>query len=220
MIDVRYGAAATPAPRVSVVTTVYDRSACLQRCIGAMRHSRYRNFEHVIVSDAPGPATEAAILAMVRAADDPARLRYLALSARANDWGITPAAVGLRAAVGEFVCFLSDDNAYMPEHLGTLVAALDADPALGFAYSSCRYAGRRELRTAPPAFARIDLGQPLFRRALFRAHLADDLPFAEYAWDWRLIDAFLQRGVRWRHIDVPSFVFRLAAYPTLVEALA
>ena len=41
---------------------------------------------------------------------------------------MTPAWEGVRAATGEFVCFLSDDNAYLPGHLAPLVAALDADP--------------------------------------------------------------------------------------------
>ena len=33
-----------------------------------------------------------------------------------------------------------------------------------------------------------------------------------------LIDALIRKGVRWRHLDRPSFVFRLAAYPQLVPA--
>ena len=36
------------------------------------------------------------------------------------------------------------------------------------------------------------------------------------AWDWALIDTFVQRGVRWQHVDVPSFIFRLARYPQLM----
>jgi hypothetical protein len=69
------------------------------------------------------------------------------------------------------------------------------------------------LRHPVPAPARIDLGQPLFRRELFRRHLGDTLPFAEMAWDWRMIERLLQAGVRWEHIDQASFVFRLAEYP-------
>lgn len=72
------------------------------------------------------------------------------------------------------------------------------------------------LRHPAPAPGRIDLGQPMFRRELFAAHLSDDLPFQMIAWDWALIDTFLTRGVRWKHVDVPSFVFRLAQYPDLV----
>jgi hypothetical protein len=91
---------------------------------------------------------------------------------------------------------------------------LDRDTSLGFVYSSCRYDGRLVLNHPVPRPGRIDLGQPLFRRELFELYLNDDLPFNMMAWDWHLIDALMRHGVRWRHIDRPSFMFRLAKYPT------
>jgi hypothetical protein len=36
------------------------------------------------------------------------------------------------------------------------------------------------------------------------------------AWDWAMIDTFMKHGVGWKHIDVPSFLFRLAHYPHLM----
>jgi hypothetical protein len=201
-------------PRVSIVTTVYDRVACLADCLRSVRGLRFTDYEQVVVSDCPPPAIVNEIAALVRSfADD--RLSYVNLRERHNDWGIAPAAVGLRRARGEYVCFLSDDNGYTPEHVGTLVAELDRQPRLGFVYSSCRYAGRLVLRHPVPAPARIDLGQPMFRRELFRAHLDDDLPFHIMGWDWALVDTLMKHGVAWKHIDVPSFIFRLACYPQL-----
>jgi len=202
-------------PRVSIVTTVYDRVACLKRCLRSVQLSEYHDLEQIVVSDAP-PArvvTEIARLCTVT----PHVSRYINLPARTNNWGLAPALAGLAAAVGEYVCFLSDDNAYLPSHLPALVGALDADPELGFVYSSCLYAGRLTLDVAPPQACRIDLGQPLFRRTV----LTPDAFIAhEFAWDWRLIDSLLQKGVRWRHVDAATFVFRLAKYPELVQALA
>src|SRR5262249_7413208 len=201
-----------PRPRVSIVTTVYDRVECLAACIRSVRRLQFADYEHIVVSDCPPASVVSAITALVRSFED-RRLRYLNLNERHNDWGIAPAAVGLRRAVGEYVCFLSDDNGYTPDHVGTLVGELDRDPTLGFVYSSCHSAGRRVLRHPVPAPARIDLGQPMFRRALFRVHLGDDLPFHMMGWDWALIDTLMKRGVRCKHVDVPSFIFRLALYP-------
>jgi GT2 family glycosyltransferase len=201
-------------PRVTIVTTVYDRVACLARCLRSVEHLAYEDLEQIVVSDAPPAPVVAAIAGLVTAA--PRVTRYINLPARTNNWGIGPAEAGLRAAAGDLVCFLSDDNAYLPDHFGPLVAALDADPELGFVYSSCQYAGRKELRYCPPIGAGIDLGQPLFRRSV----LGDAIPFREHAWDWRLIASLMERGVRWAHLDTPSFIFKLEAYPQLVEALA
>jgi hypothetical protein len=157
------------------------------------------------------------IAGLVRTAGD-GRVSYTNLRQRHNNWGIAPAAAGLRRSRGKYVSFLSDDNGYTPDHVGTLVKELDADRSLGFVYSSCHYAGLMTLRHPYPAAGRIDLGQPLFRRELFAAHLEDQLPFQIVAWDWAMIETFLKRGVRWKHVDVLSFIFRLAQYPHLLVA--
>lgn len=204
-------------PRVTVVTTVWDRVGCLARCLRAMEHSHFPDWEQIVVADCPEPAVEAEIRRVVA---EHTRARLIVMPRRANDWGMTPAHAGLMAAAGEYVAFLSDDNAYLPEHFGPLVAALDQDTGLGFAYSSCRYAARKLLRVSPPRGALIDLGQPLFRRDTLRAAFPKGFPYKEFAWDWRMIAALMSEGVRWKHVDRLTFVFRLEAYPELAEALA
>jgi len=204
-------------PRVSIVTTVYDRPDCLRRCLRSVQKLAYRDIEQIVVSDHPPEETWQEIADICAEFS----VKHINLWRRTNDWGISPAMAGLRASAGEFVCFLSDDNAYLPDHLGPLVAAFDADPGLGFVYSSCLYAGHKELRQAPPAGAGIDLGQPLFRRALLKEHFNDVLPCqGHFSWDWELISALMRLGVRWQHVDETTFVFRLQAYPSILEALA
>jgi len=204
-------AVVAPPPRLTVVTTVYDRIDCLRRCIASVRRLRFAQFEHLIVADHPPAAVMEAIRTIVASTADP-RLGLFNLTQRFNNWGIAPAAAGLRRARGDYVAFLSDDNGYTPDHFDPLIATLDRENALGFVYSSCRYDGRLVLNHPVPRPGRIDLGQPLFRRELFDLYFDDDLPFDVMAWDWRLIDALMRHGVRWRHIDRQSFIFRLAKY--------
>jgi hypothetical protein len=205
-------AVAAPPPRLSIVTTVYDRPDCLRRCIGSVRRLAFADFEHLIVADHPPPDVLEHIREIVSCAGDP-RIGLFNLTRRFNNWGIAPAAAGLRRARGEYVAFLSDDNGYAPDHFDPLVRTLDRDTALGFVYSSCRYDGRLVLNHPVPRPGRIDLGQPLFRRELFERYFDDDLPFDMMAWDWHLIDGLMRHGVRWRHVDRQSFIFRLAKYP-------
>lgn len=204
-------------PRVSIITTVYDRVACLARCLRSVQHLQFTDLEQIVVSDNP----PAPVLAEITRVCADAGIPHLNLPARTNDWGISPAMTGLRASVGEYVCFLSDDNAYLPNHFAPLVQALDADPDLGFVYSSCLYAGRKELRYCPPVGAGIDLGQPLFRRSVLREHFGDNPPYrGVFSWDWELIYRLLAAGVRYQHVDETTFVFRLEAYPQHMAALA
>lgn len=208
----------TTTPTVSVITTVYDRVDCLRRCLRAMQHSRYTDYEQIVVADAPPPEVEQEIAALTKAAGP--QVRYILTAKRHNDWGMTPAWIALGRARGQYASFLSDDNAYLPDHLTPLVNILDRQRQIGFAYSSCQYDNRLVLSACPPAPARIDLGQPLFRRQVLLDTFPNGLPFKQFAWDWLMIDALMKAGVRWKHHPVPSFVFRLASYPKIMEALA
>lgn len=213
------GANAYPRPALSIITTVYDRVECLQRCLRSVNALSYKNYEHIVVADCPGDAIVDRLLHAVEASGHPERRLLANLESRHNNWGIAPAAAGLSLARGKYVTFLSDDNGYLHDHFQPLIAALEDDPRLGFAYSSCLYAGRLVLRHPVPRMGGIDLGQPVFRRELFDLHCDGVLPFAEAAWDWRMIELLMRKGARWKHIDRSSFVFRLASYPSLVAAL-
>jgi len=204
-------------PVVSIVTTVYDRLQCLERCLRSVNQLHYPHTEQIVVADAPPAALAQQLRNLTEVHDSGINKRVFAtLENRANDWGIAPAAVGLSLAEGKYICFLSDDNCYLPDHLGPLVATLEAESHLGFVYSSCLYDGRLTLRSAPPQPGRIDLGQPVFRKELFEVYFNGTLPFREHAWDWRMIEHLLRHGIRWKHLNRPTFVFRSDKYPHIV----
>jgi Glycosyl transferase family 2 len=197
---------------VSIVTFVYDRVDALRRSIQSVRRLNFQQYEHIIVADGPPLPVLHDIETLVREYGCE-QTRVLALRDRKNDWGVTPAALGLSQAAGRYVCFLADDNGCLPEHFDELVPALETDAALGFAYSSCLYDGRRVLDAPSPQAGQIDLGQPLFRRQLFDVHLGGTLPFHGFGWDWRMIERFLGRGVSWKHINRATLIYRLRHYP-------
>lgn len=203
-------------PAVSIITTVYDRADCLRRCIQSVCALNFIDYEQIIVADSPPFCVIDEMKAFIE--DNERAIRrtiLLCLAHRHNDWGITPARLGLYFAKGKYVCFLSDDNGYLPHHLDNLTEELDNDPSLGFCYSSCLYDGRRVLASPVPMRKQIDLGQPLFRRGLFDAHLGGTIPFKERCWDWAVIRTLVEGGVCFRHLNQATFVFRLARYPHL-----
>ena len=197
-------------PTVSIITTIYDRVNLLAGCLQSVRELVYRDFEHIIVSDHPPEEIVSSIESLV--SDEPTpSLTYADLNARTNNWGIAPASVGLHLARGRYVCFLSDDNGYTPDHFDPLVSVLEQHSDIAFVYSSCQYAGRLVLRNSTPLPGGIDLGQPLFRKEIFDRYLPGLLPFDMMAWDWHMIETFMRHGLRWHHVDRPTFLFRLAA---------
>lgn len=202
-------------PKVSIITTVYDRVRCLERCRRSLSDLQFSDFEHIVMADAPPSALVKEIENVVSRTSSGKGVTVGALEQRHNDWGICPAAMALSLARGQYVCFLSDDNGYAPHHFCELVQALDRDKGVGFVYSSCLYKDKWILNDSPPVWGKIDLGQPLFRRELFDIYFGGTLPFYEYGWDWRMIDSLMRHNVRWQHIDQPTFIFRLTEHSAL-----
>ena len=201
-------------PLLSIVTTVYDRADSLATCLRSVANLDFQDYEHIIVADHPPEDSLAALQRVVAEANDP-RVLFRNLPKRTNDLGITPAQTGLRRAEGKYVAFLDDDNVYLPSHFNALIECLENNPGLGFAYSACLWNAELLLNAPSPEEGRIDLGQVLFRRDLFRVHFNDELKYSGYTWDWKLISELLGRSVAFRFIDQETFVFRAGQFPRL-----
>jgi hypothetical protein len=199
-------------PLLSIVTTVYDREDDLESCIKSVRNLNFQDYEHIIVADHPPQAVLLKFEEIIAGADDP-RIFLYNLPERSNDWGISPAEFGLGRSIGKYVSFLDDDNGYLPNHFDALIDHLEDYPGTGFVYSSCLWNNELILNSSTPAFARIDLGQVVFRRETFRTCINDEFNYSEYAWDWQLISGFMNNGVTYMHIDQETFIFRLKQYP-------
>ncbi len=198
-------------PVLSIVTTVYDRAGCLESCVRSVTDLNYRDHEHIIVADHPPPAVMTELERVVAKAGDP-RISLYELPERTNDFGISPAAFGLRKAQGRYLGFLDDDNVFLADHFEALISCLESSPGLGFVYSACLFETAQVLADPNPSEGSIDLGQVLFRRDLFRTQLGDRLDYSGYAWDWYLIRDLLGRGVEYRFINQETFIFRLEKF--------
>ena len=114
---------------VSVVIPTRDRSALLQQAIDAVLGQTHRQLEVVIVDDASTDDT-ANVIASAAARDDRVR------SVRHPDRRGAAAArnTGAELAGGSFVLFEDDDCLGRPHRIERLLAALDGEPAAGFAF--------------------------------------------------------------------------------------
>ncbi|MCX5205055.1 glycosyltransferase [Streptomyces sp. NBC_00237] len=134
--------ARTAPPAVTVVTPTKGRPHLLTRALASVARQEGVAVQHVVVGD------DCPHLA------DPEALRTLrARFPHAEFLNVTPDAfpdlpsdylparlsrlrnLGIVRAHGDYVAHLDDDNAYHPDHLRTLVAALEADEESEVAYS-------------------------------------------------------------------------------------
>jgi glycosyltransferase involved in cell wall biosynthesis len=122
-------------PLVSVVLPTYDRPRRLREAVDSVTDQTYGPIELVVVDDAsPTPAREVLPDTLNR----DVRLRHVC---HTENRGANAARnTGIKAATGELVSFLDDDDRMAPEKLERQVRVYqDADPAVGVVYTGTRY---------------------------------------------------------------------------------
>lgn len=119
------------APRVSVVTAVYNGERYVREAIDSLLHQSFSNFELIVIDDASTDGTPA-ILQSIR--DPRVRLlhndRNLGLARSLNR--------GIAAATGEYVARQDADDVSEPDRLRRQVAYLDAHPDVALLGSAHR----------------------------------------------------------------------------------
>ncbi len=108
----------TRAPKVSVIVPTYNRLDRLQMALASLAAQTYQDFEVIVVNDAGCD-----VASVVAACVD--RHRITAITHDRNRGLAAARNSGLRAAKGDYIAYLDDDDRYLPHHLETLVAYLD-----------------------------------------------------------------------------------------------
>lgn len=204
---VRAAAAALLArrPKISVITPTWQRSRLLlNRCVPSVRAQTYRGeIEHVIVSDGPDPVLAAlGIYCLPEHKDAPNR-------------GIWARMAGTRLATGDLMAYLDDDNAWRPDHLELLAAAIERED-VSFAYSQA--ACRNEhgitwvIGCRRPVFGQVDTSLIVHRAALLET--ATWQPSGRPA-DWDLVDRWLQAGATWAHVPEITLDYHARSSPAM-----
>jgi len=105
-------------PRVSIVTSTYNRSNVLRFTIESVLASTVADWEMIIVGDACTDDT-----AHVVASFGDSRISFVNLPVNSGEQA-TPNNEGVRRARGEYVAFLNHDDLWTPDHLATCLDAI------------------------------------------------------------------------------------------------
>ncbi|NOS78022.1 MAG: glycosyltransferase [Nitrospira sp.] len=105
-------------PKVSVIIPTYNRPDRLRTALASVLAQEYRDFQIIVVNDGATPVEP-----VIAAFNHDGRItlinhdRNRGLAASRN--------TGLRHATGTYVCYLDDDDRFLPDHLRTLVTQLE-----------------------------------------------------------------------------------------------
>jgi glycosyltransferase involved in cell wall biosynthesis len=115
-----------PRPLVSIIVTHHDRPQTLLQAIDSLRDQDYPNFEVILVDD--GSELAESHVALDRLEEDFQKRGWRIIRAE-NRYVGAARNTGVRAARGDLIIFLDDDNAFFPHAVSTYVAALEHSQA-------------------------------------------------------------------------------------------
>lgn len=107
-------------PLVTVLIPTYDHADTIRYAIASVQAQTVQDFELLVVGDGAPPRTDA-IVEELRAADS--RIRYFP-NPKGEGNGEIHRANALKQARGALVCYLGDDDLWLPNHLEVMVSVL------------------------------------------------------------------------------------------------
>ena len=112
--------------KVSVIIPAYNGDRYISRAIAGVMAQTYKDYEIIVVDDG---STDNTRQVLQQYGDC---LKYLS---QANQGVAASRNLGLRAAQGEYIAFLDQDDVFLPHKLAAQVALLEQDPNLGMVNS-------------------------------------------------------------------------------------
>jgi glycosyltransferase involved in cell wall biosynthesis len=184
------------AGTVSVVTATYKGGAYVGDALASVFAQTRPVQEVIIVDDASPDDTADVVRALIRDAPVPVTLVVLPV----NSGGpARPQNVGVRAARGDYLVILDQDDVLLPSHCERLVGALEATPAATLAFGPC---GRLDAPDLPGAACQ----PPEVLQALRQQGRSHD---GQVHLDGTLLAAYLVAQANFV-VGFPGFAFRRA----------
>lgn len=115
--------------KVTCVIPSYKRCDTVTRAIDSVLAQTYKNIEVCLVDDnVPGDEYSQRLQEALKKYDGDSRVRYITQEKHIN--GAVARNVGIKAANGEFIGFLDDDDEWLPEKIEKQMAIIQANPSL------------------------------------------------------------------------------------------
>lgn len=195
-------------PRVSVIIPAHNAEQTIGDTIRSVQAQTFSDFELIVIDDGSTDRT----LERLEAAGD-SRFRVFSYEKGGLPWARNR---GIARATGEYLAFIDADDRWTPDKLESQVAALEAQPAAGVAYSWTRFVDRsgRGLYEQRPVLIEGDVyrellvnnftcsgSNVLIRRQAIEAAGGFDVSLKVSA-DWEF---YVRLAARWPFVVVPRY---------------
>jgi len=181
-------------PLISVVVPTYNRKELLAKVLESIKKQDYLAIDVVVVGD-NCPVFQYSFTE-----------RRYNLPANHGAGGAVPRNYGIMLAAGQWIAYLDDDNEWEPNHLSSLMEAIQTAD-VEFAFSSMSVSGK-SIVFEEPKFGSIDTSCVLHRKDLVRRYgWWKDRHEAGYAHDWEFFNRWVVAGIPWVATKQPTVIY-------------
>jgi glycosyltransferase involved in cell wall biosynthesis len=117
------------SPAVSVIIPTHNRAHIIPQTIDSVLAQTFRDFEIIVIDDGSTDDTSAVLQHRYGEQITCIRIQNSGLPAARN--------TGITAARGQYIAFLDDDDAWLPDKLKLQTALMQNNPSLGLVYCGC-----------------------------------------------------------------------------------
>ena len=104
-------------PLISIIIPTYNKSYVIEDTIKIVLNQTWKNIEIIIINDASTDDAES----ILKKQND----KRIKLITNKNNLGVCASReLGIKKSIGEFICFLDDDDYWIPNHIETLIKVM------------------------------------------------------------------------------------------------
>lgn len=115
--------------KVSAIITTHNRLPLLKKAVISVQNQTYPNIELIVVDDGSTDGTKKYCNSIKNA-------KYIYIPKTKHKNGSYARNLGLSAATGQYIAFLDDDDAWLPDKISQQVQAIRKSPNLGLVYTA------------------------------------------------------------------------------------
>jgi glycosyltransferase involved in cell wall biosynthesis len=193
-------------PLVSVVTPTWGRpELLLERCIPSVMAQTYQPLEHLVVIDGHDIDLRSRRMMLGYSLILGTSRRLVECGRNHGGVGHAARAAGAFLAAGEWICYLDDDNAYLPNHVEAMVA--EAQRTGAELVTTAWQTPDGDVGGWPPPGTNHTDSSSMLHRADLLTRVSAWQPADGYAADGALVDRWVAAGVRWSFLPEPTLIY-------------
>ena len=140
-------------------------------------------------------------------------IKVMNLPLHYGGWGHMGRLEGIKMAQGKYICFLDNDDMFLPNHFTNYYSFMEANPDIDAGYFNAQTIPWKNERNSCLSRGGIGNAELMIKADVLKKEYQPD---GEYEHDWRLVERMLKNGYKFKKSLAPS-TYMIMSIPNFRE---